>query len=148
MPMTLTTLPVVAAAGALDAVKIYGSGDSEVRALDGVTVSFENGRFTAIMGPSGSGKSTLMHCLAGLDSLTSGGVLIGKTSLATLNDRQLTELRRSEVGFIFQAYNLVPTLSALENITLPLALGGKKPDQAWLEEVVRNVGPPRRPSHP
>ena len=101
-----------AAAGAVDAIKIYGKGDSEVRALDGVTVAFEAGRFTAIMGPSGSGKSTLMHCLAGLDSLTSGAVYIGDTYLATLNDKQLTELRRTEVGFIFQAYNLVPTLTA------------------------------------
>ena len=98
--------------GAIDATKVYGSGDSEVRALDGVTVSFEAGRFTAIMGPSGSGKSTLMHCLAGLDSLTSGAVYIGDTYLATLNDKQLTELRRTKVGFIFQAYNLVPTLTA------------------------------------
>ena len=100
----------IAAAGAIDATKVYGTGDSEVRALDGVTVSFEAGRFTAIMGPSGSGKSTLMHCLAGLDSLTSGAVYIGETYLATLNDKQLTELRRTKVGFIFQAYNLVPTL--------------------------------------
>jgi len=145
--MTLTTPPVVAAAGALDAVKIYGSGDSEVRALDGVTVAFEDGRFSAIMGPSGSGKSTLMHCLAGLDSLTSGGVYIGDTYLATLNDRQLTELRRTEVGFIFQAYNLVPTLNAIENITLPLALGGKKPDQQWLDQVVQTVGLGNRLSH-
>src|SRR4029453_4714418 len=105
-----------AAAGAVDAVKVYGIGDSQVRALDGVTGAFESGRFTAIMGPSGSGKSTLMHCLAGLDSLTSGAVYIGETYLATLNDRQLTELRRTQVGFIFQAYNLVPTLDARENI--------------------------------
>ncbi len=103
----------VSAAGAIDAVKIYGGGDSEVRALDGVTVQFETGRFTAIMGPSGSGKSTLMHCLAGLDSLTSGAVYIGETYLASLNDKQLTELRRTAVGFVFQAYNLVPTLTAL-----------------------------------
>ncbi|MFZ4812434.1 MAG: ABC transporter ATP-binding protein [Ilumatobacteraceae bacterium] len=130
----------VAAAGAMDATKIYGSGDSEVRALDGVTVSFEAGRFTAIMGPSGSGKSTLMHCLAGLDSLTSGAVYVGDTSLATLNDKQLTELRRTAIGFIFQAYNLVPTLTALENITLPLLLGGSKGDQEWIDRVVTTVG--------
>ena len=136
-----------AAAGAIDAVKVYGLGDSEVRALDGVTVAFENARYSAIMGPSGSGKSTLMHCLAGLDSLTSGGVYIGETYLATLNDRQLTELRRSEVGFVFQAYNLVPTLNAIENITLPLALGGKKPDQPWLDQVVQTVGLANRLSH-
>jgi len=131
---------LAAAAGAVDAHKIYGKGDSEVRALDGVTVSFEAGRFSAIMGPSGSGKSTLMHCLAGLDSLTSGGVYIGNTYLATLNDKQLTELRRTEVGFIFQAYNLVPTLTALENITLPLLLGGSKGDQQWIDRVIDTVG--------
>ena len=130
----------LAAAGAIDAVKIYGGGDGEVRALDGVTVTFEAGKFTAIMGPSGSGKSTLMHCLAGLDALTSGGVFIGETYLATLNDKQLTELRRTAVGFIFQAYNLVPTLTALENITLPLLLGGVKGDQVWIDHVIDTVG--------
>ncbi len=134
------TPTTVAAAGAIDAMKIYGGGDSEVRALDGVTVSFEAGRFTAIMGPSGSGKSTLMHCLAGLDSLTGGAVFIGETYLATLNDRQLTELRRTAVGFIFQAYNLVPTLTAEENITLPLLLGGTKGDQVWIDQVIDTVG--------
>jgi putative ABC transport system ATP-binding protein len=129
-----------AAAGSLDAVKIYGGGDSEVRALDGVSVSFDTGRFTAIMGPSGSGKSTLMHCLAGLDSLTTGSVFIGDTALDSLNDKQLTELRRTAVGFIFQAYNLVPTLTALENITLPLLLGGSKGDQKWIDTVIDTVG--------
>ncbi|MBI5089609.1 MAG: ABC transporter ATP-binding protein [Actinobacteria bacterium] len=129
-----------AAAGVVDAEKIYGKGDSEVRALDGVTIAFERGHFTAIMGPSGSGKSTLMHCLAGLDSLTSGAVYIGDTYLATLSDKQLTELRRTAVGFIFQAYNLVPTLTALENITLPLLLGGQKGDPAWIDRVVKTVG--------
>jgi len=119
---------------------VYGSGDSEVRALDGVTVSFDAGRFTAIMGPSGSGKSTLMHCLAGLDSLTSGAVYIGETSLATLSDKQLTELRRTAVGFIFQAYNLIPTLTAYENITLPLLLGGTKGDDEWIDRVITTVG--------
>ncbi|MEI7547200.1 MAG: ABC transporter ATP-binding protein [Actinomycetota bacterium] len=137
--MTETTT-VVAAAGAVDAMKIYGGGDSEVRALDGITVSFEAGKFTAIMGPSGSGKSTLMHCLAGLDALTSGAVYIGGTYLAALNDKQLTELRRTAVGFIFQAYNLVPTLTALENITLPLLLGGVKGDQQWIDRVIDTVG--------
>jgi len=137
--MTETTT-LVAAAGAIDASKIYGGGDSEVRALDGVTVQFEAGKFTAIMGPSGSGKSTLMHCLAGLDSLTSGAVYIGETYLASLNDKQLTELRRTAVGFIFQAYNLVPTLTAEENITLPLLLGGSKGDQAWIDRVIDTVG--------
>jgi putative ABC transport system ATP-binding protein len=129
-----------AAAGAVDAVKTYGRGDNEVHALDGVTVAFETGRFTAIMGPSGSGKSTLMHCLAGLDSLTSGAVYIGDTYLAALNDKQLTELRRTAVGFIFQAYNLVPTLTALENITLPLMLGGTAGDQQWIDRVIDTVG--------
>ncbi len=136
--MTNTTLTT--AAGAIDAVKIYGGGDNEVRALDGVTVGFEQGRFTAIMGPSGSGKSTLMHCLAGLDSLTAGSVHIGSVELSTLKDRELTELRRTAVGFIFQAYNLVPTLNALENITLPLLLGGSKGDQEWIDQVIDTVG--------
>jgi putative ABC transport system ATP-binding protein len=143
--------PPVAAAGAVDAVKVYGSGDSEVRALDGVTVAFDKGRFTAIMGPSGSGKSTLMHCLAGLDALTSGAVYVGSTYLASLSDKQLTELRRSEVGFVFQAYNLVPTLTALENITLPLLLAGRKGgverDQGWIDRVVDTVGLRSRLSH-
>jgi putative ABC transport system ATP-binding protein len=136
-----------AAAGAIDAVKIYGVGDSQVRALDGVTVMFEAGRFTAIMGPSGSGKSTLMHCLAGLDSLTSGAVFLGDTYLAKLNDRQLTELRRSKVGFVFQAYNLIPTLTARENIVLPLLLGGESGDSAWIEEVIKTVGLEDRLKH-
>ena len=129
-----------AAAGAVDAVKVYGFGDSQVRALDGVTVAFQAGRYTAIMGPSGSGKSTLMHCLAGLDSLSSGAVYIGETYLASLNDKQLTELRRTKVGFIFQAYNLIPTLTARENIMLPLMLGGDAGDPAWIDEVVTTVG--------
>ena len=128
------------AAGAIDAVKIYGKGDNEVRALNGVTVALSGGAFTAIMGPSGSGKSTLMHCLAGLDSLTSGSVYIGQTYLSTLDDKALTRLRRDKVGFVFQAYNLLPTLTAIENITLPLALGGHKPDQAWLDNIVKAVG--------
>jgi putative ABC transport system ATP-binding protein len=128
------------AASAVDAVKVYGSGDTEVRALDGVTVDFEAGRFTAIMGPSGSGKSTLMHCVAGLDELTSGRAMIGGTDLTTLNDKALTRLRRDEVGFIFQSFNLIPTLDALENITLPIDLAGKKPDQAWVDSVVATVG--------
>ena len=131
---------MTAAAGAIDATKVYGRGDSEVRALDGITVQFETGKFTAIMGPSGSGKSTLMHCLAGLDALTSGAVYIGETYLASLNDKDLTELRRTAVGFIFQAYNLVPTLTAEENITLPLLLGGKDGDRAWIDEVIDTVG--------
>jgi putative ABC transport system ATP-binding protein len=137
----ISTAPALqAAAGAVEAVKTYGIGDSEVRALDGVTVAFEQGRYTAVMGPSGSGKSTLMHCLAGLDALTSGAVYIGDTYLAKLDDKALTELRRTDVGFIFQAYNLIPTLTAEENITLPLLLGGTKGDPAWIDEVVTTVG--------
>jgi putative ABC transport system ATP-binding protein len=127
------------AARAAHAVKVYGKGDTEVRALDGVTVEFARGAFTAIMGPSGSGKSTLMHCLAGLDSLTSGQVVIGGTDLSTLDDKRLTVLRRDRVGFVFQSYNLVPTLTALENIVLPATLAGRKPDQAWLDNVIDTV---------
>ncbi len=128
------------AAAAVHASKIYGKGDSEVRALDDVTVEFHDGEFTAIMGPSGSGKSTLMHCIAGLDELTAGSVLIAGTDLSTLSDKELTVLRRDQVGFIFQSFNLVPTLNAYENITLPLALGGKKPNGEWVDKVVATVG--------
>src|SRR5207342_3551318 len=119
----------------------------EVRALDSVDVSFAGSQFTAIMGPSGSGKSTLMHCVAGLDTLTSGQVYIGDTDLSTLNDRQLTVLRRERVGFIFQAFNLVPTLTAIENITLPLTLAGRKPDREWLQSVIDTVGLGSRVQH-
>jgi len=143
----MTDVSTVAAAGAINASKFYGKDDSEVRALDNVTVDFALGQFTAIMGPSGSGKSTLMHCLAGLDALTSGRVLIGDTDLAQLDDKQLTSLRREKVGFIFQAYNLIPTLSALENITLPLDLGGVKPDQEWLDTVIDKMNLRNRLSH-
>ena len=129
-----------AAATATAASKIYGSGDSEVRALDGVTIAFEKGKFTAIMGPSGSGKSTLMHCVAGLDSLTSGSVAIGDTQLETLSDKELTTLRREQVGFIFQAFNLIPTLNALENIMLPLSLGGTAGDMEWINQVIDTIG--------
>jgi putative ABC transport system ATP-binding protein len=146
-----TTAPVpsalTAAAGAIDARKTYGIGDAVVHALDGVTISFEPSRFTAIMGPSGSGKSTLLHCLAGLDDLTEGSVFIGETSLATLNDKQLTELRRKQVGFIFQAYNLIPTLTALENIMLPMMLGGEAGDEAWIERVIETIGLASRLQH-
>jgi putative ABC transport system ATP-binding protein len=135
------------AARALDATKVYGSGDTEVRALDGVTVAFETGRFTAIMGPSGSGKSTLMHCVAGLDSLTSGKVFIDGTDLTDLDDKALTKVRRDQVGFVFQSFNLIPTLSALENITLPMDLAGRKPDSAWLDSVIQTVGLRDRLSH-
>ena len=128
------------AARAVDAMKTYGTGEAAVHALAGVTVTFPSQRFTAIMGPSGSGKSTLMHCLAGLDSLTSGAVYIGETYLAALSDKELTVLRRTAVGFIFQAYNLVPTLNAYENITLPLLLGGKDGDKEWIDQVIATVG--------
>jgi putative ABC transport system ATP-binding protein len=135
------------AARTQDAVKIYGKGQTEVRALDSVSVEFVTGRFTAIMGPSGSGKSTLLHCAAGLDSLTSGKAFIGDNNLSTLNDHRLTILRRDHVGFIFQAYNLVPTISAAENITLPLLLAGRKPDQAWLDQIITSMGIADRLSH-
>jgi putative ABC transport system ATP-binding protein len=132
--------PATAVARAVDATKIYGTGDTQVRALDGVTVDFPRQRYTAIMGPSGSGKSTLMHCVAGLDSLTSGQVFIDGIELGALSDKDLTVLRREKVGFVFQAFNLLPTLNAAENITLPIDLAGSSPDQAWVDEVVRTVG--------
>jgi putative ABC transport system ATP-binding protein len=144
-PGALATPPL--AASAVGAVKLYGRGDTEVRALDGIDIGFEAGRLTAIMGPSGSGKSTLLHCLAGLDSLTAGSVLIGDTDLTTLNDRQLTELRRDHIGFVFQAFNLVPTLTAEENITLPLALGGRRADGEWLHTLVAALGIEERLRH-
>jgi putative ABC transport system ATP-binding protein len=128
------------AASAVGATKRYGSGPTAVTALDGVTVGFRAQEFTAIMGPSGSGKSTLMHVVAGLDTLTAGQVYLGETDLSTLDDKRLTLLRRDKVGFIFQAFNLVPTLTALENITLPMALAGRKADKAWLDHVVGTVG--------
>jgi len=131
---------VTPAARATALTKVYGSGETRVTALDTVDVEIETGRFTAIMGPSGSGKSTLMHCLAGLDSITGGQVWIGDTELSALSDKKLTQLRRDAVGFVFQAFNLVPTLSALENITLPLDIAGRKPDQEWLDTVIDTVG--------
>jgi putative ABC transport system ATP-binding protein len=138
--VTPVSTTIAMAARAVDAIKVYGEGETEVRALDSVTIGFEKGRLTAIMGPSGSGKSTLLHCLAGLDSLTSGAVYIGDTDLTSLNDRELTVLRRDRIGFVFQAFNLIPTLTAEENITLPLALGGRKADRAWLDALVRILG--------
>jgi putative ABC transport system ATP-binding protein len=141
------TAPLTLAARAVDVVKVYGRGATEVRALDHVTVGFESGRLTAIMGPSGSGKSTLLHCLAGLDTVTSGSVFIGDTELTTLNDKQLTLLRRDRIGFVFQAFNLVPTLSAEENITLPLALAGRRPDESWLHLLVTSLGLEERLRH-
>src|SRR5262245_14596147 len=136
-----------AAARVHDAVKVYGRGENEVRALDGVTVEFGTGRFTAIMGPSGSGKSTLMHSVAGLDSLTSGTVMIGDTDLSKLSDRKLTKLRRDRIGFIFQSFNLVPTLTAAENIALPTRLAGRSPDPVWFDHVVETVGLTHRLKH-
>ena len=130
-----------------DGTKVYGSDDTEVRALDGVTVDFEQGKFTAIMGPSGSGKSTLMHCVAGLDDLTSGSVHIGGVELGSLSDRDLTLLRRDKVGFVFQAYNLLPTLTAAENTTLPLDLAGRRPDSGWMDQVVKAIGIADRLKH-
>jgi len=131
--------PTTVAAAARDAMKTYGTGDAAVHALDGVSVDFERSRFTAIMGPSGSGKSTLMQNVAGLDTLTSGTVSIGGVDLSSLSDRQLTRLRRDRIGFVFQSFNLVPTLTAKENIELPLDLAGRKPDQAWFDELVSTV---------
>jgi putative ABC transport system ATP-binding protein len=135
------------AARAVGAVKVYGRNETEVRALDGVDVDFEAGRFTAIMGPSGSGKSTLMHAMAGLDTLTSGRVLIGDTDLGTLGERKLTRLRRDRIGFVFQQFNLIPTLTAAENIVLPMRLAHRRPDRAWVDEVVATVGLGQRLAH-
>jgi len=128
------------AARTVEGVKIYGEGNLEVRALDRINVTFETGRFTAIMGPSGSGKSTLLHCIAGLDTLTSGDAYIGDQRLGDLSDKELTLLRREKVGFIFQAFNLIQTLSASENITLPLDIAGTDPDGEWFDTVVETMG--------
>jgi putative ABC transport system ATP-binding protein len=136
-----------AAARAAHASKVYGREDASVLALDDLSVDFAAGQFTAIMGPSGSGKSTLMHCVAGLDSLTSGEVFIGDTELGALTDTELTLLRRRRVGFIFQSFNLVPTLNALDNITLPLAIAGLEPNAALLEDVVTSIGLSDRLTH-
>jgi putative ABC transport system ATP-binding protein len=135
------------AARAVGLTKTYGEGDAAVRALDDVSVDFERARFSAIMGPSGSGKSTLLHCMAGLDQPTSGRVLIGDVDLTRLSEKDLTLLRRRSVGFVFQAYNLVPTLTASENITLPLDIAGVRPDKGWFDEVVDTVGIRDRLSH-
>jgi putative ABC transport system ATP-binding protein len=125
---------------ATDLHKYFGHGETAVHALDSVTVSFQRGQYTAIMGPSGSGKSTLMHCLAGLDTLTDGQVFVGDALITGMKEKQLTLLRREKVGFVFQSFNLVPTLSAIENITLPLSLAGRRPDSSWLELVITTVG--------
>ena len=143
-PSTLGTAP---AARIIEGVKIYGTGPAAVRALDAISAEFTAGAFTAIMGPSGSGKSTLLHCLAGLDRLTSGQVLLGDVELGKLDDKAMTLLRRERIGFVFQAFNLVPTLTARENVTLPLTLGGKKPDRAWLAELARSLGIADRLGH-
>ncbi|MGW7263288.1 ABC transporter ATP-binding protein [Streptomyces sp. NPDC054842] len=141
----MTTTPIAhrataVAARATDLSKVYGQGETQVVALDRVTVDFQQAQFTAIMGPSGSGKSTLMHCVAGLDTFSSGSVRIGDTELGSLKDKQLTQLRRDKIGFIFQAFNLLPTLTALENITLPMDIAGRKPDKQWLQKVIDMVG--------
>ena len=151
--MTLTlTAPspapaLVAAASARGATKVYGKGDTQVLALDNVDVDFAAGQFTAIMGPSGSGKSTLMHCMAGLDRLSNGYATVGDIDISTASERRLTLLRRDRLGFIFQAFNLVPTLTAIENITLPMDLAGNKPDQVWVDHVVETVGLSNRLDH-
>ncbi|MGW4750400.1 ABC transporter ATP-binding protein [Streptomyces sp. NPDC004290] len=135
------------AARATELSKVYGQGETQVVALDQVTVDFPQAQFTAIMGPSGSGKSTLMHCVAGLDSFSSGSVRIGEVELGALKDKQLTRLRRDRIGFIFQAFNLLPTLTALENITLPMDIAGRKPDREWLDKVIGMVGLSDRLGH-
>lgn len=140
-------ISTVVAARAVGATKVYGRGGTEVRALDGIDVELGAGRFTAIMGPSGSGKSTLMQCLAGLDSLTSGEAYIGDVELGSLSDAALTRLRRERIGFVFQSFNLLPMLTALENIRLPLDLDGRKPDSDWLDTVVETVGLTDRLGH-
>ncbi len=138
------TGPVVTAS---EVTRRYGEGDTAVDALRGVSLQIDRGRLTAVMGPSGSGKSTLMHCVAGLDSLTSGRVLIGDVELSSLSDKDLTVLRRERLGFVFQAFNLIPTLTAIENITLPMSLAGRKPDEQWLDTVVSIVGLGNRLQH-
>ena len=140
-----TTPPL--AAQVRDLRKVYGSGDAAVAALDGVSIDFHAGQFTAVMGPSGSGKSTLMHCMAALDTASSGQVLLGDDDLSRLDDKGLTLLRRDRVGFVFQAYNLVPTLTAEENILLPLSIAGRRPDPAWFDSVIDTVGLRDRLSH-
>ncbi len=140
MTITEKRPSTVVAARMQSGVKTYGDGETRVRALDGVTIEFEAGKFTAIMGPSGSGKSTLLHTLAGLDTLDTGNSHIGDVDLSVLKDRQLTEIRRSKIGFIFQSFNLIPTLTAEENIVLPLSIAGEKPDTEWLGRVVATLG--------
>jgi len=145
--LTGTSTQTGVAARAVDASKVYGSGEATVRALDQITVAFDAHRYSAIMGPSGSGKSTLLHCLAGLDRVTAGQVFLGDVEVSAASEKQLTLIRRDSVGFIFQSYNLIPTLNALENITLPMALAGRKPDRAWLDHVIDIVELRDRLSH-
>ena len=145
-PTDEQSVPTPAARGR-SLTKVFGEGDTRVVALDGVDVDFARGRFTAIMGPSGSGKSTLMHCMAGLDSVTSGQAFIGDVDLSTLDDKALTVLRRDRIGFVFQAFNLLPTLTAMENITLPMDIAGRTPDRAWVDTVIDTVGLRPRLSH-
>jgi putative ABC transport system ATP-binding protein len=142
-----TPVPDGAAASGRGLTKVYGEGDTRVVALAGIDVDFRRGRFTAVMGPSGSGKSTLMHCMAGLDTLTEGQAWIGGTELSALDDSRLTALRRDCVGFVFQAFNLLPTLTAIENITLPIDIAGRQPDQDWLDTVIDSIGLRDRLAH-
>jgi putative ABC transport system ATP-binding protein len=147
-PQTIpTTSATGVAARVVDLKKIYGSGQAEVRALDGVTLDIYSGQFTAVMGPSGSGKSTLMHCCAALDAVTSGSVFVGDVDLSTLKDKELTRLRRDRIGFVFQSFNLVPTLTAEENILLPVSIAGRKPDRDWYKLIIETVGLGDRLSH-
>ncbi|CAN7316180.1 ABC transporter ATP-binding protein [Knoellia sp. LjRoot47] len=134
------TAPPKVAARVTDLIKTYGSGDTAVTALKGVSLDIAAGEFTAIMGPSGSGKSTLMHCAAGLDSVTRGSVRLGDTELTTLKEKDLTKVRRDHIGFVFQSFNLIPTLNAAENILLPLSIAGRKPDREWYDLVIETVG--------
>ena len=134
-----TPTSISAAARAVDVTKVYGAGDTAVHALAGVSIEFRRGQYAAIMGPSGSGKSTLLHCLAGLDRVTTGRIFLGDDEISAMGEKQLTMIRREKIGFVFQAYNLVPTLTGLENISLPLALAGKKPDAEWLAQIIDTV---------
>ena len=145
--MTGSVTTQTQAAQAVGLSKTYGTGHAAVHALQDVSVTFERGQFTAVMGPSGSGKSTLMHCMAGLDRPTSGNVLVGGQDIGKLDDSGLTRLRRDRIGFVFQYFNLVPTLTAAENITLPVALAGRKPDQAWVDSLARQLGLTDRLGH-
>jgi len=135
------------AARAEEVTKIYGSGEAAVRALNNITVEFATSHYTAIMGPSGSGKSTLLHCLAGLDTVTAGRIMLGEVDVSACSEKQLTVVRRDKIGFVFQSYNLIPTLNAIENITLPIALAGRKPDKQWLDQVIATVGLADRLNH-